>query len=396
MTNLQYAFPLDHRVFQGGRYLRAFDHLSDIDHYEHSILTYLGSLMPFDKAFVDHPAFPSIARIASSTKISASTVRDRLKALKKKGYVNVKEVRFLNSQGHFQQSSNNYYLSVLAFQIFDDVLESQTHISEIMKRAVGGGISFNVSQSSSSADTVGYFESQQSPLSAVMPNSLPQSSAEDPKASSYSRDIFSIKAEVDRIVEAWEKLLNLPVNKGEKEKFFCEYVRTSGNEIYYSERILSIASDPYLTSRARSINFLFSGLDCALRNKADIVKKGRLALLSSRNEKELSDTISQIPAFIQHKSQRYSNPSDAIVKHLLQDPINEAKKQLGLQQSNQLPKTDRELGSEVQRLLNTDILPERRSELEIILASLPRLNFSYCLELYDRCAKKMQAAEATQ
>jgi hypothetical protein len=69
---------------------------------------------------------------------------------------------------------------------------------------------------------------------------------------------------------------------------------------------------------------------------------------------------------------------------------------LGLQQSKELPKTERELSAEVKRLLQADILPEHRSELEIILASLPRLNFTYCLELYDRCAKKMRVAEAIQ
>ncbi|HET9241256.1 MAG TPA: helix-turn-helix domain-containing protein, partial [Oligoflexus sp.] len=94
MSNLQQLFPSDHPVFSGGRYLRAFDHLHDIGHYEHSILTYIGSLLPFDKGFLDHPAFPSIATISRSTKISESTVRKKLRSLEKKGYVIVKAVRF--------------------------------------------------------------------------------------------------------------------------------------------------------------------------------------------------------------------------------------------------------------------------------------------------------------
>ncbi|HYX32632.1 MAG TPA: hypothetical protein VE954_05930 [Oligoflexus sp.] len=397
MSNLQYAFPLNHRVFQGGRYLRAFDHLPDIDHYEHSILTYLGSLMPFDKAFVDHPAFPSIARIASSTKISASTVRGRLKALKRKGYVNVKEVRFLNTQGHFQQSSNNYYLSALPFQFFENVLQTQDHIGQILKRAVGDSFSFPVVECSPSSHVEGYFESGSAPLSSVMPNSIPKSSDEGHSSPDYChRDIFTMKSEVDRISEAWEKLLNRPVSRWEKERFFREYIRVNGNEIYYSERALLIAEDPYLTSRAKSMNFLFAGLDCAIRNRAEIVKTGSLAILESRTGKDLDETVRKIPAFIQNKSQNYGTPSETIIKHLLQEPLKEAKQQCGVQVEPDLPKNDRELLAEIRCLAKTDLSLEQQSELQIILEALPRLNFGYCLELYHRFCKKRQLVEAVQ
>jgi hypothetical protein len=95
MSNLFEIFPRNHPVFAGGRYLSAFDHLHDIDHFEHSILTYLGSLMPYDKGFVDHPAFPSIATISRATKICESTIRKKIRQLERKGYIKVKAVRFL-------------------------------------------------------------------------------------------------------------------------------------------------------------------------------------------------------------------------------------------------------------------------------------------------------------
>jgi hypothetical protein len=98
MSNLFEIFPSNHPVFAGGRYLKVIDHLHDIDHFEHSILMYLDSLMPYDKGFVDHPAFPSIATISRATKICESTVRKKIRQLEKKGYLRVKAMRFLNCQ----------------------------------------------------------------------------------------------------------------------------------------------------------------------------------------------------------------------------------------------------------------------------------------------------------
>src|SRR6478752_5987741 len=172
MSHLHNVFPIGHRVFQGGRYLRAFDHAQDIDHYEHSILTYLGSLMPFDKGFIDHPAFPSISTISRSTRICEATVRKKLRVLQQKGYVKVEAVRFLNEHGYFQQSSNNYFLSDLAFQFFDDVMESRTHIGDIRKRAVGDySIPFAVVHPSPPPDEGGYSTRETRPPSPVAPNS---------------------------------------------------------------------------------------------------------------------------------------------------------------------------------------------------------------------------------
>jgi hypothetical protein len=398
MSNPRSIFPPDHRVFQGGRYLRAFDHAPDIDHYEHSILTYLGSLMPFDKGFVSHAAFPSIATISRSTKISEATVRKKLRSLQGKGYVNVEAVRFLNERGFFQQSSNNYFLSDLAFQFFEDVIGSHHYIGTIRKRAVGEAYSFSRDEPSPLSGAGGYYESRTDPLSETVPNSPQKIQNESPSEPSYSadRDIFSMKGEVDRIAAAWEELLNVPVSKGEKERFFREYVRSRGNEIHYSERILKIASDPYLTSRARSLNFLFSGLDCALRNRAEIVKKGSLALLESRTPEELIETISKIPSFIQRQSLEYGKPTEAIIQHLLQKPLEEAKRQHGLEGAQDVPRNEHELKTEIIRLMREEPREDRRSELKIILDALPRLNFSYCLELFQRFKEKFRTEGASK
>jgi hypothetical protein len=402
MSNLFEIFPPNHPVFAGGRYLRAFDHLHDIDHFEHSILTYLGSLMPYDKGFVDHPAFPSIATISRATKICESTVRKKIRQLEKKGYIRVKAMRFLNSQGRFQQSSNDYYLSPLAFEFFSDVMGSRNHIVGIRKRAVGDSFDSHaypiVTYSPpSQPETVEAAAEQTAPVFQAAPNSFPKVPNENPDSpDSFSgRDIFTMKGEVDRIVEAWEELVKIPVSKGEKDKFFREFVRLRGNEIYFMERLLLIASDPYIATRAKSINFLFSGLDCALKNKADIVEKAGLALMRAQTEQELEQLLENIPGFIKRTSRNFGEVSGAIVSHLLQDPINKAKKRLGLNTDPGLPTDERRLRQEIEKLLRTDLSDPLKDQLKTILDALPRLSFGYCLEMFSRFRSRM-TAEASQ
>ncbi len=402
MSNLHQIFPLDHQVFSGGRYLRAFDHLHDIDHYEHSILTYIGSLLPFDKGFLDHPAFPSISTISRSTKISESTVRKKLRSLEKKGYVKVKAVRILNYQGKYQQSSNDYYLAPMAFEFFQDVMATRNHIQSIRKRAVGDSFDSHaypiVTYSPPSQPEVGEAAAEQTaPVFQAAPNSLPNVPNENPDSpDSFSgRDIFTMKGEVDRIVVAWEELVKIPVSKGEKDRFFREYVRLRGNEIYFMERLLVIASDPYISSRAKSINFLFGGLDCALKNKADIVEKAGLALMQAQTEEELEQLLENIPGFIKRTSRNFGEVSGAIVSHLLQDPINQAKKRLGLDTNPGLPTDERQLRLEIERLLRTDLSGSLKDQLKTILDTLPRLSFGYCLEMFARFRSRL-TAEASQ
>jgi DNA-binding transcriptional ArsR family regulator len=401
MSNLQKLFPLDHPVFSGGRYLRAFDHLHDIDHYEHSILTYIGSLLPFDKGFLDHPAFPSIATISRSTKISESTVRKKLRSLEKNGYVKVKAVRFLNYQGKYQQSSNDYYLAPLAFEFFQDVMESRNHIQGIRKRVVGesfDGYSCPIAPDSPPFSQVAadHCPAETLPVPTALPNSLDDAPKENPHTSdSSSRDIFTMKGEVDRIAAAWEDLVRIPVSRSEKERFLKEYMRIRGNEIFYMERLLVIASDPYITSRAKSICFLFSGLDCALKNKAEIVEKAGLALMKAQTERELGQVLEEIPDFIKKKSRNFSGSSDEIVRHLLQDPINKARQRLGLKTDPGLPADGRQLRLEIESLLTTNLSVPLKDQLKTILDALPRLSFGYCLEMFARFRSRLNA-EASQ
>jgi DNA-binding Lrp family transcriptional regulator len=402
MSNLHQVFPLDHPVFSGGRYLRAFDHLHDIDHYEHSILTYIGSLLPFDKGFLDHPAFPSIATISRSTKISESTVRKKLRSLEKKGYVKVKAVRILNYQGKYQQSSNDYYLAPMAFEFFQDVMASRNHIQSIRKRAVGDSFDSHsypiVTYSPPFQPEIGEAAVEQTaPVVHAAPNSLPKVPNENPDLTdSFSgRDIFTMKGEVDRIVAAWEELVKIPVSKGEKERFFREYVRVRGHEIYFMERLLPIASDPYIASRAKSINFLFSGLDCAMKNRSDIVEKAGLALMKAQTEEELEQLLIDIPGFIKRTSRNFGEVSEAIVSHLLQDPINKARQRLGLKTDPGLPADGRQLRLEIESLLTTNLSVPLKDQLKTILDALPRLSFGYCLEMFARFRSRMNA-EASQ
>jgi DNA-binding transcriptional ArsR family regulator len=401
MSNLRQLFPLDHPVFSGGRYLRAFDHLHDIDHYEHSILTYIGSLLPFDKGFLDHPAFPSIATISRSTKISESTVRKKLRSLEKKGYVKVKAVRALNYQGKYQQSSNDYYLAPIAFEFFQDVMESRKHIQSIRKRAVGDSFDGHtypiVSYSPPSQPETGETTLEQTaPMFQAAPNSLPKVPDENPDSpDSFSgREIFTMKGEVDRIVVAWEELVKIPVSKGEKERFFREYVRVRGNEIYFMERLLPIASDPYIASRAKSINFLFSGLDCAIKNRSDIVEKAGLALMKAQTEEELEQLLIDIPGFIKRTSRNFGEVSGAIVSHLLQDPINKARQRLGLKTDPGLPADGRQLRLEIERLLGTNLSHPLKDQLKTILDALSRLSFGYCREMFARFRFRLKAEVA--
>ncbi|RYZ79378.1 MAG: hypothetical protein EOP04_27870, partial [Proteobacteria bacterium] len=227
MSDLTFKFPLNHRVFAGGRYLSAFDSLPDIDHFEHSILTFLGSKMPFDKSFVDHPAWPSIPTIANATKISEATIRDRLKKLKVKGYINVQEKRCVNTRGKFEQLSNRYFLTVQSFDFFEDVLNSTHYIGEIRKEAVGQSFSFADRHPPTTPQEVGYYEAHSHPVHTLDPNSPLEVPREDQIYPPYSsRTIFEMKSEADRVIGAWEELLKLPVSKNERERFLRDFIKT--------------------------------------------------------------------------------------------------------------------------------------------------------------------------
>jgi hypothetical protein len=313
MSNVQLSYNSpNHPAFSGGRYLKAFDHLHDIDHYEHSILTYLGSLMPFDKGFIDHPAFPSIATIARSTKISESTIRKKLRSLESKHYLKTKPVRFLNTQGKFQQSSNDYHLTTKAFDIYQDVQATKNQIRHIRKRSNLTIIQNTPPLSSQQAQP---HTTDTHPHRQPLPNSSTDNPKENPQPTvscSEDRDIFTLKTEVDRIVEAWESVVKVPVSKRQKETFLQQYVRIRGHEIFYMERILKLSSDPYLLSRALSINFLFSGFDFAEKNKRDITQSIDRAVSRTSSKADLDVLMGELPSFVESQSGRYFKPSVVI------------------------------------------------------------------------------------
>jgi hypothetical protein len=155
-----------------------------------------------------------------------------------------------------------------------------------------------------------------------------------------------------------------------------------------------IASDPYITSRAKSICFLFSGLDCALKNKAEIVEKAGLALMRAQSERELGQVLTEIPDFIQKKSQNFGETSEAIVRHLLGESINKAKKRLGIDADPGLPADERGLRCAIDGLLNTDMADPLKDQLRSILDALPRLSFAYCLGMFARFSSKLKAEVA--
>jgi hypothetical protein len=76
---------------------------------------------------------------------------------------------------------------------------------------------------------------------------------------------------------------------------------------------------------------------------------------------------------------------------LLQDPINKAKKRLGIDPDLNLPTDERGLRSEVERLLQTDLNDQLKCQLKSILEALPRLSFGYCLGMFARLSARLKA-----
>ena len=114
--------------------------------------------------------------------------------------------------------------------------------------------------------------------SIIDTNSPLESPLEDPieDISSYKpKTPEDRKKEGFRLIVNWEELLEKSVSAFEKRRFLGEYIRSRSNEDHMLEKILEIKADPYLAERARSINFLFSGFDMALKNKSEM----RLSLI---------------------------------------------------------------------------------------------------------------------
>ena len=95
--------------FDGGRYLKAIDHVGEFDQYAHHIMTYLGSKVPFSsRSFIDEPIWPSLDTICSATRMKKSTARNKLKWLVENHYLTCKETYVKSHNDRLMQSSNRY------------------------------------------------------------------------------------------------------------------------------------------------------------------------------------------------------------------------------------------------------------------------------------------------
>ena len=117
----------DFDPFSGGRYLRAFDAIEDIDQCSHHILVYLGSRMPYDQGtFVGIQVWPSIATISQCTKMDSSTVRRKVHRLAEMGYITAKRNKRMNNAGKWEQGSNTYALTEKAFLQYAIAVQQKT------------------------------------------------------------------------------------------------------------------------------------------------------------------------------------------------------------------------------------------------------------------------------
>lgn len=225
----QHAFQLfDRNVFESGPYLRAFDALSDTDAHEHSLLTYLGSLLPNGKGVIDEPVSPSIPEIFRATKMSVSTVRRKLRSLEDKGYLVVRSVHYLNSRGKSQQGANHYHLTAKAFDTYMGV-----------HPVAGDALAENTQPV------------QEFPSSSV---SIPEVIEPIPSAAPYHSQ-KTIEA-IDAIVSNWERSIGFGVGPEERAAFSEKFEKLRQPIQFYLERIERILTDPKALSVARNINFL--------------------------------------------------------------------------------------------------------------------------------------------
>jgi DNA-binding MarR family transcriptional regulator len=398
MSNLACElYPLNHPVFSGGRYLRAFDHLPDIDSREHHLLIYLGSFMPFDVGFVDEAAYPSVSTIARALRMSESTVRKKAKSLERKGYLRINSAIFTNTRGKFEQRANRYFFTLDAFKFFEGVLEDEARIKVTLRKGHGetrNGQIFPIAGYTPPPVTLGSVPAQQilPPIAQLAPNSLNEIPTHpQPLHSSCIRDLDAIRSEVDNIAEGWKEVVGVPVGPDEKERFLAKYVSTRGNELYFLERTKEICECVYLLSRAKSINFLFSGLDMAKKNRQEIRHIAMRALNTVDTEIQLDEVIAQLPQLIAAKSKHFAEPSPALVNAMLQDLINSARQRLCIPCKPKLPTNDIELRREIDRILKSDAPADTKERLTTVRETIGRMNFSRSLELFARHAVNMEA-----
>ncbi len=387
MSNVHQLFPVNHRVFQGGRYLKAIHALPDLDIYEQSILLYIGSLMPFDKGFVDQVAWPSIETIAKNTRMSNKTVQKKINSLVRKKLLTKKQRISINQNGRYEQLTNDYTLTVDCFTSYEDALNSKEHISAIRKRAVGeaSGAFFTSSPlpPPTSLEAVGEVTIDETPTSEIHTNSPSKAPKEDPNESTSScvDSIYTNKSEIDNIVTAWEEVVKKAVSPFEKRRFKDNYRRTRSNEILMLEKIQDIENDPYLLERAKSINWLFSGYDLSVKTKKQLLKAGNRAIDDISSKGQLDDIISDLPSFLTNKSQDFLNPSSELIESMFGKKLDEARKRLKISPKPKRPQNTAELKTYLLDL-STSLDSKRSEKARQILSMLPSASFASLLPLY--------------
>ena len=391
MSDLRSKYSLDHEVFGGGRYLQAFSALEDIDHYELAILQYLGHRMPFHKGFVGKAAFPSVATMSVETKIAESTLRKKIKSLICKGYLIKKTRRVVNKFGRFEQSSNDYFLTDLAFDKYLGVIETQKQLTLIRKRAVGEHTPFPSERAPLTHEANTRATSGKGSLSEAEPNSQAKIPKEKLIDSFFEGEPYQPKSDVDEIIECWEKVIKKPVSPFEKQRFVSDYIKTRSNIVMMLEAIKETSKDPYLFERAKSINWLFRGFYAAKMNRSNIKQIAKRAIDSARSVDELECIASQLPKLTQKDSANSVEPTPAIVLSLFGKDMDRAKNRLGVTKKERLPQDLKSLFIAINHHLEKDSLSEKqRSRFKEILALAPTCSFAMLLDLYMKRLEEIE------
>lgn len=295
MLNTVIPFPLNHEPFRSTACIRVLDELTDIDHYERSILIFLGLEMNFS----DHEASPSINEIARYTKISRQTVRTRLKRLQEKSYLVCKQTKLVNLNGKLQQYPNRYGFTSAMLSRFETFQREESYFVSERKLVVGQSYVYSLSYAEPSPSpevttppapnglAAAFVESPSiDPVPAVqpsldlMPPALFEAKPSPPPAPAPApnkpislvenfvepevipgSDVLAIQGQVDRIVQAWEKLFKTTVLNTDRIIFAGEYRKRRCREFEMLKKIEKISGDPSLMERAGSIVFLFMSLE---------------------------------------------------------------------------------------------------------------------------------------
>ncbi|MFW7380176.1 MAG: hypothetical protein ACOH5I_15290 [Oligoflexus sp.] len=392
MTDFTCPYPPDHIVFSGGRYLKAIESLDDIDNAEYSILVYLGSLVNFKESFIGHDVYPAIASIAKAVKLSESTVRKKLRALSEKGYIKISTFISINSRGKWQQRSNNYQFTTKVFRHYQSVKESEELIDKQVRRHELSKENYpqppcEKKPPSPPADDDPGDDREPPPPDQPEPKSLSNSqlnSSSESPSSWQCRGLSTVSSEVREIRQAWEEVVGLDVSRKEEERFARQYARLGNGQAYYLGRIVTLAEDAYLRSRAKSMMFLFKPFDLAGKNKREIQSAAARALDKANSKAEVDQIVGQLPNLVTTRSLNFSQFTASLCQDLFGDSLAVAKHRFGKSESQHVPNSPNELAREISAKLMVEQDGAIKSRLTTILEVMKRSSFDRALDLYSR------------